>query len=68
MKLTEKELYIIQAALVKYIDSLQMSNWRILRVLGWKNAEIDCDDKRDLINTSHTILDKIKQEIIEKDV
>lgn len=68
MQLTEKELYIIQAALVKYIDSLQMSNWRILRALGWKNAEIDCDDKRDLINTSQTILDKIKQEILEQDV
>ena len=64
MKFSPQEIVIIQAALIRYIDSLYMSNNRVLRSIGWKDSRIDCEDKLQIIYLAKNILKKVN----EKDI
>jgi len=64
--ITDKELVILRAALARYIESLYMSNYRILKAIGWRNASVDCDEKLHLIEIANSILKKIDDKILKK--
>lgn len=63
MQFSKEECVVMQAALIRYVESLHMSNKRILRAVGINESYHDRQEKLFLIRQAQNSLVKVRKQL-----